>query len=318
MGKKFYIIKPKNGLCNQLMSISKGIILGIINNRDVIFNGFQLDYKNFDNICSFEKIIDIKNLQKILDKNNIDIRVYSRRDINGIKLQINDESLTDIATISNILPILNSEFNIEPEYLDIGCPISTKIPDEYQHIINYIDNNIKFTDYFINITKEIKKKLKLNEYICIHIRLEDDSINFMKEQNNNLSLNEINTIYKNKYIEELDNLKLLKKKIYACTSLGINNNINNIFYDEIKKKYNIIDKNDIMTLDNEIKNKLLDFTIENDCREIYGIIDFLIAKESLLFIGSDWSSFSIYIHSYHLNKLKESRLINIFKTIIEL
>ena len=66
-GKKFLIIRPKYGLCNQLYSISKGIILGIISNRDIIFNGFQLDYRNAENICNFNEIIDINNLQYLLE-----------------------------------------------------------------------------------------------------------------------------------------------------------------------------------------------------------------------------------------------------------
>jgi len=323
MGKKFYIIKPKNGLCNQLMSISRGIILGIINNRDIIFNGFQLDYKNFDNLCLFEKIIDIENLKKILYEKNIDISIYSSKNIDGIKLKMDNSADIDIAYISDILPILNNEINNEHEYLDIGCPISIQIPDEYQHILYYIDNNIKFTDYFINLTYDIKNNLDLSEYVSIHIRLEDDSINFMKEKNNKLTFEEVNIIYQNKYVEELDKLKLLNKKIYACTSLCINQNKNNDFYNMIKKKYNIIDKNDVIK--NYIEKNTINFsnylTIdnksnENNYREIYGIIDFLIAKESILFIGSDWSSFSIYIHASHLYSNKESKLIDIFKYLI--
>ena len=321
MGKKLYIIKPKNGLCNQLMSISRGIILGIINNRDIIFNGFQLHYKDFDNLCSFEKIIDIEKLQKILNEKNIDIRVYARQDISGIKLQIDNDldiNKTCTAYVSDIFPILNNKINDDHEYLDIGCPISIKIPIEYEHILYYIDNNIKFTHYFIELTNNIKNKLKLSEYVSIHIRLEDDSINFMTEKSNKLTFEEVNIIYQNKYIEELEKLKLLGKKIYACTSLGINKNKNNNFYNIIKKKYNIIDKNDIIE---EKSINLFDYLSlnknnnNNNYREIYGIIDFLIAKESILFIGSDWSSFSIYIYVSHLYNNKQSKLINIFSNL---
>ena len=38
MDNKYLIIRPKYGLCNQIYSISKGIIFGIISNRDIIFS----------------------------------------------------------------------------------------------------------------------------------------------------------------------------------------------------------------------------------------------------------------------------------------
>lgn len=84
--------------------------------------------------------------------------------------------------------------------------------------------------------------------------------------------------------------------IYVCTSLGIDANLNNDFYKEIKREYGLIDKTDIMNI-----NILEDCK----CREIYAIIDFIIAKKSSHFIGVDWSSFSLQIYNSHLthNKL---------------
>jgi hypothetical protein len=161
-------------------------------------------------------------------------------------------------------------------------------------------------DKYINIANEIKEKLKLKYYCCVHLRLEDDSINFMKDQNNKLDFNIVNEIYKNKYIEELELLNNTKQKIYICTSLCMNENFNNIFYKDIKTKYNLIDKNDIININ------------KNNCREIYGIIDFIIAQDSLYFSGSDWSSFSIYIYSNHKFNNKDAKLINIWDTLINI
>jgi hypothetical protein len=62
--KKFLIIRPKYGLCNQLLSISKGIIFGIISNRDVIYSNFQLDSNKYF------KLIVINNF-KLIFTNNI-------------------------------------------------------------------------------------------------------------------------------------------------------------------------------------------------------------------------------------------------------
>jgi hypothetical protein len=83
----------------------------------------------------------------------------------------------------------------------------------------------------------------------------------------------------------------------------MNENINNEFYKNLKTKYNIIDKNDIIKVN------------ENECREIYGIIDFIIAQDSLYFCGSDWSSFSIFIYFNHKKSKKDARLINIWETL---
>ena len=109
---------------------------------------------------------------------------------------------------------------------------------------------------------------------------------------------------KKKYLDELNYLKNMNNNIYICTSLYINNNINNSFYEEIKKKYNLLDKNNFINKEDLGKY-----------REIFGIIDFIIAKDSLYFIGVDWSSFSIYINEHHISNNTASKLINIYDTI---
>ena len=309
--KKFLIIKPKYGLCNQLLSISKGIILGLITKRDIIFNSFQLDYRNINNVCEFHKIIDIDDLQEKLNIININIKVYSSIDINGIKMQTftND----DISYIKDLIPMFSYECNMQEKHLDVDNPISATLPSEYDELYKYINLNIKFTDKYINIANNIKTSLKLSNYTCIHLRLEDDSINFMKEQNKKIDLTVINDIYKNKYLTELDyikNLNIDNHIIYICTSLGIDHNLNNDFYNEIKKKYNLVDKNDFIDFSNT----------DNDesCRELYGIIDYIIAKGSIYFIGSDWSSYSIYLYTNHKHDNKATKLIDIWETVINL
>jgi hypothetical protein len=77
MEKKKLIIKPRYGLCNQLLSISKGIIFGIISDRDIIFNGFQIDYRDENNLCEFNSIIDIDYLQQLMIDQNINIKISS-------------------------------------------------------------------------------------------------------------------------------------------------------------------------------------------------------------------------------------------------
>jgi hypothetical protein len=301
MNKKYLIIQPKNGLCNQLYSISRGVVLGLISKRDVIFKSFQLDYKNIENTCPFDAIINIDHIQNKLNEKNININIISNFKINGTKI-ITDLDI-EIHNIKNLIQYLLDDNNINEKYLDIECPISCEIPYEYRTLLKYIDLNIKFTDKYINIAKNIKSLLKIDYYCCIHLRLENDAISFMKELNPLLTDEYINNFYKAKYIEHLNILKEYNINIYICSSLGISNNINNDFYKEIKKKYNLIDKNDIITV------------TENNCREIYGIIDFIIAQDSLYFVGCDWSSFSYYIYSSHKDNKKNCHLLDLWETL---
>ena len=309
-GKKFLIIRPKSGLCNQLYSISKGIILGIISNRDIIFNGFQLDYRNIENICNFNEIIDINFLQYLLDRSNLNLKVYADIDIESKKIITN--STIEISYIKDFIPLLFESENLNEKYLDIDNPISFNIPSEYENIIKYIDFNIKFTEKYINLSNKIKKLLSLNNYICLHLRLENDAINYIydmhiKDNKETVDKNYVNQKCKEFFTNEIIKLNSFKNdsKIYICTSLIIDNNDNNQYYLELKNNYNLIDKNDIIQLPeiNEACN----------CREIYAIIDFLIAKDSSYFVGTDWSSFSIYIYWNHIYSNKDANMIKLWE-----
>jgi hypothetical protein len=303
MGKKYLVVRPKYGLCNQLYSISKGIIYGLISNRDVIFSGFQIDYRDENNLWDFESIIDINDLQNKLNKLNLNIKITSDLNIKCKKIKtFTDEKISDI---KNFIDLLYHEDNINEEFLDIDNPISSCIGNNYNYLYKYLNVNIKFVDKYIDLALEIKNNLNLNDYICIHLRLEDDSINFMKNHNTKLSFDDLNSIYKKKYCDELEYLTTLNnnKSIYICTSLILDKNFNNNFYKIIKEKYNLVDKNSFIEKS------------EINCREIYGIVDYIIAKDSLYFIGCDWSSFSYYIIQNHIYNKKNYKLINIYETI---
>ena len=309
MSKKILIISPKYGLCNQLSSISKGIIYAFLSNRNIIFNGFQLDYRDSNSLVDFHEIIDIKELQKTINKYNLNITVESNRNIFGKKIYTHDD--TDISHISDFIPFLFHENNIDIDILDIGNPISSVIPMEHMKLQNLIESEIKFNLKYRLIAYNIIKQLELKNYICIHLRLEDDAINYMKIKKGytNVDIEPINDFYKKKYIESLENLKKMNtynKKIYICTSLGIDENVNNNFYEYIKEHYNLIDKTKIMNI-NTLR--------ERQCREIYAVIDFIIAKESDYFIGIDWSSFSLQIYNSHVQNGKCAELINMWSEI---
>ena len=303
MANKYLVVRPKYGLCNQLYSISKGIIIGILSKRNVIFSNFQMDFRYEDNLCNFEDVIDMIHLQNILDDKYIEIKVFANNDIKDIP-KINTHGITEkIPYIKDFIDLLFKEDNIKEEYLDIDNPISAQIPTIYNELEKHINAHIKFTTKYIQLANNVKKCLNLTNYNCIHIRLEDDSINYMKNMCNTVCLDIVNDIYKNKYIDQLNILSQTNKNIYTCTGLGINNNINNQFYEELKEKYKLLDKN--MYID-----------IQNNYRELFAIIDYIIATDSEEFIGSDWSSFSLYIYNHHILNNKKAYLIDIWKSVV--
>ena len=308
MDKQLFILEPRCGLCNQLNCIAIGIILGILYDRNIYFNGFQLDYMNENILTDFNKIINTNSLKELIK----DYKITIIDNLENYDININEMPIlfTENKLINNIKDIysyLSSEINCKKNILNIKNPISTFIPDEYIKLFKNILLNIKFEDKFYKISLDIKEKFELDNYCCIHLRMEDDGIEFLENKLNNKNNKElINDITKQLYIHEIENLYKTGLKIFVCTSLCICENTNNLFYKIIKKKYNLIDKNDI------INNYELD-DISNK-RELYGIIDYIIATQSNYFVGCDWSSFSISIKNNHINNGKTYNLLNIWDT----
>ena len=218
MSKKILVITPRYGLCNQLSSISKGIIYAFLTNRDIIFNGFQMDYRHDDNLIEFHEVINIDELQKTIYKYNLNIKVSSNKNIIGEKIDIQNEK--DVSHIKDFIPYLFHENNINKEVLNIGNPISSKIPFENMKLQNLIECEINFTSKYNLMAKNVIKLLGLKNYICMHLRLEDDAINYIKIKKGfvNVDIDLINEFHRNKYLEKLEYLKksniINHKKIY--------------------------------------------------------------------------------------------------------
>jgi len=306
MSNKIFILEPRSGLCNQLNCIAIGLMLGVLYERNIYFHGFQNDYSNEDIICNFDQIIDIEHLNKILKDLNLKTIILTElpenKNIQDIPVMVNNNN-EPIHKIKDIYLHLNNYYNLHHNILNIKNPISSYIPESYIDFYNNIRSNIKFHKKFIDIANKIKEKYELYNYCCIHLRMEDDAINFGADKYHNTFEN-INDVHKQIYINEFETLDKIETQKYICTSLVLSENKNNLFYKVIKKKYNLIDKNDIIHdfdifKDNEYKQ-----------RELYGIIDFLIAIDSDYFVGCDWSSFSDSIINNHklyekdYNKLK--------------
>ena len=311
MNKKLLIINLKSGLCNQLVCIVKCLILASNSNRNIYFNNFQIDYKNLDELIPIEYVINLDKLQYYSDKFNLDVKILKHIDKNIndkiIKIEKGDNN-QDIYFIKNFIKLI--EDNSEIEFLNIEAPISADIPKKYNKIFQNISINIPFSEKFIEYSNKIKSKFKLDYYLCIHLRLENDAIKHMIDLTKNNNFNKFNNIYKFVYEKELELIKHWNVRKYICTSLGLYDNINNEYYKSLKKEYNLIDKNDVI--------QELEFNLNGkSCRELYGILDFIVAKDSNYFIGCDWSSFSLLIYNNHVFKNKKTKLLNLWKSCIK-
>jgi hypothetical protein len=306
--KNILIINLTSGLCNQLNTIAKSIILAEIFDRNIYFKSFQIHYNSNDNKLDFNEIINIDKLQENINKLKLNVKIHKSLNINPteiIKLNSNNQKYE---YIKDYISLITLQKNVK--YLNIECPISALIPEKYKEILDNIVLDIHFTDKFIHFASRIKETFNLNNYICVHLRMEDDCLNYMSSLLKNLSLKEIENIYKDIYTKEFEKLSKYNVKIYICTSLGIYENNNNQFYKELKKKYNLIDKNDL----------LLSIDLENNnykCRELYGIIDYLVAKDSTYFVGCDWSSFSILLYNSHMFHIKNTTLLNLWNSCLD-
>ena len=311
--KKLLIIRPRCGLTNQLSCIAKGIIYSHITNRNLYIDNFQVDYRDYENFKNINDIINIKKLQNTINKLNLNVIIENNiyydlsNNINNKIYEIKKiNTFTDIEIyfLEDIIPIIFHEENNSIINLDIDNPISCIIPYEYNLILYEIMIEIDFIEELKNISNNIINKLNLKNYTCIHLRLENDAINYINKFTN-IGYDNVNKIYKEKYLLEEFFFKNNKNNVYICTSL-CKDDINFDFYNDLKSKFNLKDKNDFIN-DN--------FITYNNCREIYGIIDYLIAKNANYFLGCDWSGFSLYINYYYTKNNKYSKLIDISETI---
>jgi hypothetical protein len=339
--KKLLIIRPRCGLTNQLSCIAKGIIYAHITNRNLYIDNFQIDYRDYENFKNMNDIINIKKLQNTINKLNLNViienNIYYNLSNNNRNIdnkiydikKINTFKDIEIYFLQDIIPIIFHEENNSIINLDIDNPISSIIPEEYNLILYEIMIEIDFVEELKNISNNIINKLNLKNYTCIHLRLENDAINYINKFTN-IGYDNVNKIYKEKYLLEDNFFKNNKNNVYVCTSL-CKDDINFDFYNDLKSKFNLKDNNDFVANDfisndfvsndfvsnDFVSNDFIsnDFINYSNCREIYGIIDYLIAKNANYFLGCDWSGFSIYINYYYKKNNKYSKLIDISETI---
>jgi hypothetical protein len=288
-----FIISPRIGLCNQLQTIVKGILLGIKYNRDIYIDKFQIHlYDN--NFCDINEILNISKINEYLKSQGVTIKILKNIDqhiINNLSQYfLPNIDYSKVAYSSYI----NSDIeeNLHKNIIYLGNIVSLDlyksfnyIYRDYTNMFHLIMTNIIFHDKFYEIKEKIKTNLKLVNYSTIHLRIEDDAIkhfaNYYKlsidQYNNNL------LDFYSKVIEES------KQPIYICSGiLSYDNKINYNYYDNLMKNNKLLcDKRTVPINEYYLNN-----------RELIAIIDLLIAYDSDNFIGCGISSFTQTIKTY--------------------
>ena len=178
--KKVFVVTPRFGLCNQLLSITKGIVYAHIYGRDVYFDGFQNDYRYSSVLSPFDSIFNVDKINKELAEININVRILKYiptekiESIDPIDIPNNQK----LYHIKDIVSILNLGKYKKMNYLCIENPISSNIPETYILLEKNLNKHIHFHQAFHTKVELIKEKLNLNEYCCIHMRLENDAIEY--------------------------------------------------------------------------------------------------------------------------------------------
>jgi len=301
-----FIVSPRIGLCNQLQSIVKTVLLAKKYNRDVYIDNFQIDLDS-NRLCNINEILDIDNINNFYKEKNINVNIIKEIDqsiINEIEnYKLKEINYEKISTLSNINSII--ENNLDQKIIYLGNPVSLCINtsfnfdyNDYNNLYFFLITHLFFKKKFYDIKNYIKTQLNLDYYSTFHLRIEDDALSHFS-MCYNLNIDEYNKILIEYYLNKINNEN---KKIYICSGiLNYSNKINLDFYTNLLNSNNkICDKKNI-DIDEYIKNN----------RELIAIIDLLIAYDSNNFIGCWISSFSQIINAYCNIKNKQSELFKI-------
>ena len=298
-----FIISPKLGLCNQLQTITKGILLSIKYNRNLYIDNFQIDLDNNDKTY-IGNILNIKEINEFLEnkiQTTIKIVDILNKPFHDFYLPTIDyNNISNMTYINDII-----ELNQHMEIIYLGNITSLDIDKSFAYSWNnysetnlyyFIISNLRFHDLFYNVKDYIKQYLKLTTFNCMHLRIEDDALVHFSSCYHLPMMT-----YNEKLIKFYDSyIQSQTQKTYVCSGiLKFHNTINLNYYKKIIKKNNLCDKDRIPLNTHFIKN-----------RELIAIVDLLIAFDSEYFIGSEISSFSQLIMIHHKLHKKESLLFN--------
>jgi len=298
-----FIVEPRFGLCNQLQSIVKGILLSNKYNRNIYINGFQKNIFEVISVCDINEILDLDEINEFLNKSNITVKIVKN---------IDDDIREKIDILENVhyneIPYLSAmsdiiEMNLDKPYLNIGNPVSLCAYQTFKYDWNDHNNlywklcsNIKFHKKFYTLKNSIKEQLKLQNYVSIHMRIEDDAIGHFAGCYQ-LTTDEYNNKLIKFYLDAINDNK--EQFVYISSSMSyFLDSINSKFYNDLlKNNEKLCDKKNIEIDDYYLKN-----------RELLAIVDLLIAYDGDKFFGSYVSSYSQFIANHFIIQEKPSTL----------
>jgi hypothetical protein len=304
-----FIISPRVGLCNQLQTIVKGILLAIRYNRNLYIHDFQIDLQS-GKLANCNEIFDIDKMNEFLqnklqtpiqllhtiDTNILDnLHTYHLPNIDYNKIFFNPYINDDI------------EANQHMEIIYLGSIISLDIHKSFQYspgdysdnnLYYVIMNNITFHPMLYRLKESMKQQLHITNFHCIHLRIEDDALGHFSKYYK-LSIDEYNTMLKKFYEDAITRIGQDQTNIYICSGmLEFHNTINLQYYEDLMNSNTLlVDKKHIVVDEYYLHN-----------RELIAILDLLLAFDSDRFVGSAISSFSQVIHTHHIYAKKESVL----------
>jgi hypothetical protein len=306
-----FIISPRIGLCNQLQTIIKGILLAIKYNRDIYINQFQIDLKS-GKLTDINKILNIHEINQFLENTiKTPIKILTDIDANIInKLEeycLPNIDYKNIAT--NVYINDDIELNRHMEIIYLGNIVSLDTNKSFNckwgeytdtNFYYLVMNNIIFHPTFYTLKDVIKQELKLTNFNCIHLRIEDDALKHFSYCYK-LSIEDYNKKIIDFYENAITNILSPDQKIYMCSGmLEFDNTINLTYYENLMKNTLLCDKKNIV---------LDDYYLHN--RELIAIIDLLISLDSDFFVGCHISSFSQVINAHHKYYNKNSILFHL-------
>jgi hypothetical protein len=292
---EYYFLTPLILKCYNAKYISQSLSIDC----EIYFNSIQYELSLFKlKETPLEKAINIKNLNKIIPRDNDNIIINSK------KYNFKKELKPIIGRINtnNLYYIVNDIIKGLPVYYEndlIGMSISNNKILNILSIINFLDETIKYTKYSGLFTlyydfKNIDNKtiITTNYNICNNILVNDilleiDGYEINKNMIHHILLGEINiftyiTLYHNN--DTIINLKVLRndiieminiepKPLYQYELICTNLNNKTVFKKKNKKIYYILNNNIIieiiklggyLTIENKLKYIINNLNIYNN------------------------------------------------------
>lgn len=290
-----FVVSPRLGLCNQLFSIVKSILLGVHYGRNVYISQFQKNYGDYNSLCDINEILNIDKINNFLLEHNVyNCKVISSFDLTNYDFSsfympnVDYERLPHMNYINNYI-----DENLHKEIIYLGNPVSLCINqsfgwswNDYTNLYYLLSGNSFFQDKFYALKDEIKCKNNLYEYATVHLRIEDDMLDYASNVLHKIPLQEYNDKLLGYYNNKISNIN---KKIYVCSGiLSYNNTINYDYYRNLKNNNNLICDKEHISIEDYYTNN----------RELISIVDLLIAYDSNEFVGCIDSTFSLMVCMY--------------------